>query len=142
MTKFNFDGGIMEWVVNIKYFSKGAKKFNEDYVGVTTYTWWVLDGSHCGVKLTQNDATWFVTTYSKYLTEFAEKFHLNLEIVLEKALYKTTLEHEILKRNANIDEREYINPTIVLGVIRLNPLKEQLEIYKLGDVWLPPYPKG
>lgn len=73
MTRFSFDGGIMEWVVNIKYFSKGAKKFNEDYVGVTTYAWWVLDGSHCGVKLTQNDATWFVTTYSKYLTEFAEK---------------------------------------------------------------------
>lgn len=120
----------------IQFFSQGAKKFNEDYIGITENAWWLIDGTHVGDKITPNDAVWFITTLSQNIYKLINRFDLNLKIVLERALFKTSIEHYNMLQDSGINPKEYINPSGVIGAIRFNTLMKKIEIYKLGDVSL------
>lgn len=128
-------GLTVKYEVEVDYFSKSVNKFNEDNVSVTKYAWWVLDGAHSTshLSITENDASWFVTALSKYLEDYVFKFDTPLPRIVERAVFSASVDLELMMKLAEHDLTEYIPPTSTISILRYNPDKNILELYKLAD---------
>lgn len=125
----------MNYEVFVDYFTKTVNEYNEDNVSVTKYAWWVLDGAHSTrhLSVTDNDATWFVNALSKYLEEYVFRFDVPLSRIVERAVFSASVDLELMMKLVEHSLNEYIPPTSTISILRYNPVKNILELYKLGD---------